>query len=676
MNITESSPRHSRGAYDNPFAFDNVYGHALELLARHRLQRHEALHIDIGCGYGRIAEPLKERLGLTYIACDLDEDALCSLDARGFETHRLILGDEEAVYQALSQIIDKRPLASISILDTLEHLDDPAATLRALRRIAAEHQSFVLVSVPNIAHRDVGLRLLFGQWDYTQTGILDHTHRTLFSDPVLRRMLGHCGLHGIDANDVAITVSDQAFPVTHPVFQSGTHLHRLLSELRGLGDGFGRTNQFVRLCTAGPVAAVPPYIEHETLQRPLVSIVLRSEGRFPDALAELTTCLAGQTVSDFEVIIIGYKLDRPRQVVIEQVIEELPAWLHMKIRFLRIDSGNYSHLLNIGFAAATGRYISILEEGDVLFAHWVETFLHAANAAPGQILRSAAIAQQTRRVEFNFATGLRIEAGHRRYPLGFDAVANMEADISPVATLAFPRGLFHQMNLAFDESLPLAAGWDYLLRAAGLVGVTSVGVITAIVRDLPNPERDDEAMRTKILEKLDQSAALIWPAGTTKYLRTLKADIAYLQDRLAETQNAKAGLATELSRVAADAAELTQSNKGLTADLDQISREAEMLSRSNVDLAAELACVSDDARARSAAILRAVREVLDIYGSSSWRLAAPLRLVARLFGRHPMPVDAIWSLSLPQLQELAAALRRSSSWRVTAPLRFRFGRSR
>jgi SAM-dependent methyltransferase len=115
MNITESSPRHSRGAYDNPFAFDNVYGHALELLARHRLQRHEALHIDIGCGYGRIAEPLKERLGLTYIACDLDEDALCSLDTRGFETHRLILGDEEAVYQALSQIIDKRPLASISI---------------------------------------------------------------------------------------------------------------------------------------------------------------------------------------------------------------------------------------------------------------------------------------------------------------------------------------------------------------------------------------------------------------------------------------------------------------------------------------------------------------------------------------------------------------------------------
>ena len=95
--IADPNPRHRHGAYDNPFFPDNVYGHALELLARNRAQSDHALHIDIGCGYGRIAEPLVARLGLTYVACDLDEDALRSLSARGFETHRLFLADEEAI---------------------------------------------------------------------------------------------------------------------------------------------------------------------------------------------------------------------------------------------------------------------------------------------------------------------------------------------------------------------------------------------------------------------------------------------------------------------------------------------------------------------------------------------------------------------------------------------------
>jgi len=650
--IADPNPRHRHGAYDNPFFPDNVYGHALELLARNRAQSDHALHIDIGCGYGRIAEPLVARLGLTYVACDLDEDALRSLSARGFETHRLFLADEEAIYQALSAIIAKRPLASISIIDTFEHLDEPAAAMRALHRIAAEHQSFVLISVPNTAHRDIGLRLLFGQWDYTETGILDHTHRTLFSDAVLRRMLGHCGLHIVDANDVTQTVSDQAFPTTHPVFQPGTLLHQLLGELRNLGDGFGRTNQLVRLCVAGPLTAGPPYIERDAPQRPFLSIIIASQGRYPVALVELMICLAGQSVTDFEIIIIGDKLDRPRQVSIEQVIEELPAWLRAQIHFLRVDQGNQSHLLNLGFATASGRYITILEEGDVIFAHWAETFLHAANAAPGQILRSAALAQQTRPVEFNYAIGLRGESEPRTaYPLGFDILANMRADLSPAATLAFPRGLFHQLNLSFDEALPAGTSWDYLLRAAGLVGITSAGVVTTIVRDWPSPSCDDPAVRTRILEKLDQSAAFLWPAGTTRRFRTLADDIAYLQSRVTE---------------------FDQSNASLIAALDRASTYAQ----SNASLMAALDRASTDAEARSTAFLHALREIIDIYLSTSWRFAAPIRFLGRLAGRRQASLATIWSLSTPQLQELAATLRNSTSWRLTAPLRFRGRRPR
>jgi len=80
------------GTYDNAFQTDNVYGHALDLLVRHRLRAPaEGIHLDIGCGYGRIAEPLVAKLGLKYVGCDADPAGLQSLRERGFETHQVLL---------------------------------------------------------------------------------------------------------------------------------------------------------------------------------------------------------------------------------------------------------------------------------------------------------------------------------------------------------------------------------------------------------------------------------------------------------------------------------------------------------------------------------------------------------------------------------------------------------
>jgi 2-polyprenyl-3-methyl-5-hydroxy-6-metoxy-1,4-benzoquinol methylase len=623
------APRHRPGAYDNPFAPDNVYGHAVALLSRHRGKAEGALHIDIGSGFGRIAEPLVAELGLTYLACDLDDDALGSLAERGFETRRLVLESEERVYQGLAELIGGRRLASISIIDTLEHLDDPAATLRALARIAAEYQAFVLISVPNIAHRDLGLRLLFGLWDYTETGILDHTHRVLFSDSVLRRMLAASGLHIVDANDVKIHRSDQAFPADHPALQSGTALHRLLSELRDLGDPFGGVNQLVRLCAAGPVACAPPFEAVTPIDRPFLSVVIRSAGRQPDLLAALLTCLAAQTVTDFEVLILGHGLDRPRQVGVEEVILDLPIWLRAKIRFLRVDHGNRTALLNDGFAAAAGHYICVLDEEDVVFADWAERFWVAAEAAPGRILRADAAALSIRRVEYNFATGVRAETGPQKMtPSGFDFFEHLRADASALPAIAFPRGLFHHLRICFDPELDVGAGWDVLLRGAALVGVTSVPAVTAIQQAWGRPS-GEAAERRKVMEKFSKVAAPLWPAACIC--------------RLCEHLDA-------LDRLREEAA----SDRRALADL-----------RKDMHCKAELAALS----AEKLAHRRALQDVAAIYGSRSWQVTAPLRLLRRLAGRRPMNEAAAGLLSTAQLRDLEAALRASRSWRFTAGLR-------
>ncbi len=631
------APRHRTGAYDNPFAPDNVYGHAVELLGRHRGPADGALHIDIGCGFGRIAEPLVAELGLTYLACDLDEDALGSLAERGFETHRLVLESEEGVYLALADMIGGRRLASISIIDTLEHLDDPAATLRALARIAGEYQAFVLISVPNVAHRDLGLRLLFGLWDYTETGLLDHTHRVLFSDKVLRRMLAASGLHIVDANDVNIYRSDQAFPADHPALQSGTHLHRLLCELRDLGDAFGGVNQLVRLCTAGPVAQAPPFEAVRSIERPLLSVVIRSAGRQPDLLAALMTCLAGQTVTDFEVLILGHGLDRPRQVGVEQVILDLPIWLRVKIRFLRFDQGNRTALLNDGFAAAIGHYICVLDEADVVFADWAEQFRRAGEMAPGRILRGNAVTQRIRRVEYNFATGVRAETGlHGMTSSEFDFFEHLRADGSALPAIAFPRGLFHHLQICFDPELELCAGWDVLLRGAALVGVTSVPAVIAIRQAWEPPADGDAAERGAVMDKFAEVAAWLWPAACIgRICDTLDA-----LDCLREERD---GLREEAAQHRLELAELRKDR------------------HCKPELAAMLA--------ENLAHRQALQEVATIYGSISWRVTAPLRLLPRLVGRRPMNAASAGLLSASQLRHLEARLRASRSWRITASLR-------
>jgi SAM-dependent methyltransferase len=606
---------------DNPFYCDNVYGHALELLARHRRDAAGKIHLDIGCGFGRIAEPLREALGVDYVGSDANPAGLASLSARGFETSELVLDDEETTYLALARVAAGRPVASISILNTLEHLSDPSGALRAIRRLASDHDAFVLLSVPNIAHRDVGFRLAFGLWDYTEIGLLDHTHRMLFGDASLRRMLASCGLHIIDANDVPASASEQSFPPDHPVLAQGTALHRILAKLRDGVDRFAETCQFVRLCLPGPVEMMAPFVTDRNPPRPFLSVVTRTQGTRPHGLAEVFTCLAGQTNIDFELLVLGHRMERQHQVNVERLIHDNPKWLRDKIRLIRVDSGNRTRPLNEGFAAARGHYIAILDDDDMPFANWVETFVKLAQAAPGRLLRAVTVRQDVRNVEVLGRPGIRAESAPQElYPSKFDYLAHLRVNQSPPVSVAFPRGVFQELNITFDETLTTTEDWDYILRVAGLVGAESSPQVTSIYRWWVSDDSSrtqhgqDEWDRNhaRILNKLDQSPLVFFPPGTTARIRYLL----NTHDRaLGETE---------------------------------IEWPAGPESRADKD---------------------ALREVIDLYTSTSWRVTAPVRLIGRLLGRPVFDRNAIWRLSPAGLRRLAQEMRASTSWRITAPIR-------
>jgi SAM-dependent methyltransferase len=80
----------------------------------------------------------------------------------------------------------------IVFADLLEHLPDPIPVLAGYRRLLAPGGR-LLVSLPNVAAWTVRLELLFGRFEYAESGILDRTHLRFFTRASGRRTLEAAG---------------------------------------------------------------------------------------------------------------------------------------------------------------------------------------------------------------------------------------------------------------------------------------------------------------------------------------------------------------------------------------------------------------------------------------------------------------------------------------------------
>lgn len=69
----------------------------------------------------------------------------------------------------------------VTFFDVLEHVPDPWAVLRQTRRLLTD-DGVVVASIPNVRHFSVLMPLVvFGRWDYAESGLLDRTHLRFFT---------------------------------------------------------------------------------------------------------------------------------------------------------------------------------------------------------------------------------------------------------------------------------------------------------------------------------------------------------------------------------------------------------------------------------------------------------------------------------------------------------------
>jgi len=99
----------------------------------------------------------------------------------------------------------------VVVLDVIEHLRDPAKLLRELRTQIAVRGKLI-VSVPNAVNLTVRLMVLFGQFRYSDRGILDWSHVRFFTRKTIRTLLEESG-YRVTARRYTVIPLERVIPI-------------------------------------------------------------------------------------------------------------------------------------------------------------------------------------------------------------------------------------------------------------------------------------------------------------------------------------------------------------------------------------------------------------------------------------------------------------------------------
>lgn len=171
----------------NPEIPDVVYyqGQRPEMLAF--IPKDAQRIVELGCGAGGFSALLRETRKDSYVI-GIEIHPESAQEAR----RRL----DEVIEQPVEIALESIPAGSIDCVvcnDVLEHLVDPWAVLRQVKKILRP-QGSVVSSIPNVRHFPVFKSyFLQGDWRYEKWGVLDRTHLRFFTKSSIERMFSESG---------------------------------------------------------------------------------------------------------------------------------------------------------------------------------------------------------------------------------------------------------------------------------------------------------------------------------------------------------------------------------------------------------------------------------------------------------------------------------------------------
>lgn len=160
--------------------------------------------LDVGCGTGAVTLIANTGHANTVTGIEPNAQRAALARSRGLDVRVGLLDD------AFCQDGDMFDVVMSS--DVMEHTANPGEFLQLMRRVV-KPDGLLLISVPNVAHWTVRLKLLLGRFDYEPTGIMDATHLRWFT----ARSLAHL----LEQNDLRILEMRQTAGVSLATYYRG-----------------------------------------------------------------------------------------------------------------------------------------------------------------------------------------------------------------------------------------------------------------------------------------------------------------------------------------------------------------------------------------------------------------------------------------------------------------------
>jgi glycosyltransferase involved in cell wall biosynthesis len=174
----ECEPAEPGRRYPSKLEFDSTHSRVYELVPP------GARVLDLGAGEGALGAALTQRKNCQVTGVDIERSYLSAHFDR-FVTADLDRGIPD---------VGDRSFDYVLALDVVEHLASPEDFLDELRQLTAAWPNVRIVATTgNIGFVATRLSLLLGRFEYGRRGILDLTHRRLFTFATFRRAFNSAG---------------------------------------------------------------------------------------------------------------------------------------------------------------------------------------------------------------------------------------------------------------------------------------------------------------------------------------------------------------------------------------------------------------------------------------------------------------------------------------------------
>ncbi|MFA6304907.1 MAG: class I SAM-dependent methyltransferase [Patescibacteria group bacterium] len=157
--------------------------------------------LDIGCSNGILGQEVKKLMPCRFFGTDISAQAVHEAKQVLDNAWQFNLEDEIVNWP---EELRQNNYDAIVLSEVLEHLFEPENLLIKLKELPQADKE-ILITVPNLLFWKNRLKIFFGQFNYTNQGIMDKSHIHFFSWASFKKMIADSGYRIIEIDNHAPT---------------------------------------------------------------------------------------------------------------------------------------------------------------------------------------------------------------------------------------------------------------------------------------------------------------------------------------------------------------------------------------------------------------------------------------------------------------------------------------